>query len=277
MSARRETEAPSLTDTPDLSPALVLDGPTRPEDVETTTPFLPPAVPIAVEAPSEAVFDAAAMVAADKGYTPNPSYGAMPEGTAEGLAAARDLRQQANRKRRRRRIVGRIVILIALVGIGVGGYFAYSYVRDSLDGSATDDSSAADAADATEVAAGGEPLGGSDDAFDATPAVPRAATAIVESDVLPIVLESVSTRLPDEAGFDRYVIDGEAFEVANVGAFQRFVEVASAQPQGESAAFALLPTLGEREIGLAVQRTDGDLARVVIATADRSLAVDVAL
>jgi hypothetical protein len=55
------------------------------------------------------------------------------------------------------------------------------------------------------------------------------------------------------------------------------IAVAVAQPQVESDAFALLPALSDAEIGLAVQRVDGALSRVVIVTADRSLAADVVL
>ena len=287
-------------------------------------PYLPAATPPVPTPAPEPEFDAAAMVASQKHFNANPTYGEMPSGSAAGRDAARLLREQANRRRRRARVLGRLVMLLVLVGLGVGGYFVYQLVRDAQDDGTVEETEAGDdaatAEDATadsdtpaaltplgeqaEVIAGQEILndaarpGGSglldaiDDARDvvgdvnsdvaADPAAPAdgptaAVEPIVEGDVLPLVLESVSEQLPTEDGFERYVIDATAFESANVGAYGRFVAVAAAQPRTDSPAFALLPELGPTEIGLAVQRVDGELSRVVIVTADRSLAVDVTL
>jgi hypothetical protein len=108
-------------DAPFLPPARpVVPAPAHPIEPEhvaapTATadaPFLPnarPPEPVAPPAaPSALAFDAKAMVESQKHYNVNPAYGPMPTGTEESRAAARKLREDANRKRRRGKVARRV-------------------------------------------------------------------------------------------------------------------------------------------------------------------------
>jgi hypothetical protein len=115
-----DPEVPVLPEAPAL-PAL----PASPD-----APFVPPPTPATTDGPEPSTFDAKAMVESQKHYQVNPAYGALPTATEEGREAAQRLREEAQRRRRRDRMLGRAVVLILLGGFAVVGWFAYRASRD---------------------------------------------------------------------------------------------------------------------------------------------------
>jgi hypothetical protein len=274
-------------------------------------PYLPAPTPVVVEPAPEPEFDAKAMVDSQKRYNPKPAYGEMPTATAESRDAAKRLRAEANRKRRRGKLAGRVVLVVLLAGLAVGGYFVYRALQDGdtddvdiatpADADDTGDSGNLDGAlspageqvlvldgldtlnDTASPSAGGL-LGAIDEARAAVDAAngaspdatqPAAPPPALTADViLPPVLVSTSTRLIDQDGFELYRIDTAAFQAADGAAFARFLETLVAQPQVDSPVFGLFPDLAPGEIGLAVQRGPAGLARVVAVSPDGALRVD---
>lgn len=136
-------------DAPDESPFLPparpgdRDAPppgTEPSEDEATTgastpvdgvPFLPEPPRAETAEPSAPVpFDPRAMVESQRPKVESPVYGQMPVGTDEGRAAARRLREEANRSRRRKRIFGRIAGVVVVAALVVAGFVASRQFRD---------------------------------------------------------------------------------------------------------------------------------------------------
>jgi ferric-dicitrate binding protein FerR (iron transport regulator) len=74
------------------------------------------------------------MVAAQKHFQSNPAYGSMPTGTPEGRAEAARRRAEANRRRRRNRVIGWAVAIAFLIAVAAVGFFAYRSYQDESDG-----------------------------------------------------------------------------------------------------------------------------------------------
>ena len=124
---------PPPTSPPSITAPPVVERMPDPTD-EFDVPFLPAVTRIEpdVQPPSPS-FDAKAMVESQKRFNANPSYGAMPTGTAEGRAAAEALRNQARQKRHRQKTSGRITIAVLMCGLAVGAWFAYRAYQSDQD------------------------------------------------------------------------------------------------------------------------------------------------
>lgn len=132
--------APSPASPPTSPPSpTVPDAPSAPD-----APYVPAPTP-AAPAPSEpAPFDAKAMVESQKRINANPAYGALPTGTEASRDAAQKLRDQAQRKRRRNRLLGRAVAVLLLGGAAAAGWFGYQAYQDQQDRDAAERSAATD-------------------------------------------------------------------------------------------------------------------------------------
>lgn len=131
--------SPSPPGSPNLPPPpagaqaseLPLPGSWPPPSDDAPGPALPQSRGPAVEAASpDPEFDAKAMVESQKRFKPNPTYGEMPAGTPEGRAEAARLRAEANRKRRRNRVIAWIVGIAFAIAIAAVGYLAYRSGQD---------------------------------------------------------------------------------------------------------------------------------------------------
>ena len=174
---RLPSAAPAAPTLPDAGPFL----PDAPPTVAGAAPFLPDAPrPVAEPAP-EPEFDAKAMVESQKHYNPNPVYGAMPSGSEQGREAARKLREEANRKRKRGKVIGRIFGVVFLAAAGVVGYFVYRAIQDanSDDVDVATDAGADPAGPSLSDSAGGAitPAGNLDEALAASDALNQVAVA----------------------------------------------------------------------------------------------------
>jgi hypothetical protein len=127
------SDAPFLpTDTPPPPPATRSPNLHDPVPVASdATPFLPePPRPEPVPVAEAPQFDAKAMVESQRTVTATPAYGQLPTGTDEGRAAAKRLREEANRKRKRRQVKVRLAVLALLLGVAVGGYVVHQQLQD---------------------------------------------------------------------------------------------------------------------------------------------------
>lgn len=263
-------------------------------------PFLPSATPPAPAPATEPTFDAKAMVESQKHYNANPAYGQMPTGTDESRAAARKLREDANRKRRRSRTVGWVFGLVLLGVVAVAGYLAYqafqdeqSDQREALEESATGDDvpsgaltplgeqqqviEALDDVNSGVTPSAGALLDAVDDARavvddvngadSAAPPVPAAATILVDQVFTPAVLDH--TEILDAVdGYERFYVTGPDLAVVNPGAWQALIDrllgmeqVAEGDPR-----LAVLPPVLPEDVVIAIRR-DGDQITEIVAVA----------
>lgn len=267
-----------------------------PESVATETPFLPSATPPAPAAPAaESTFDAKAMVEAQKHFEANPAYGPLPAGSEEGRAAARKLREAANRKKRRARVVARLVGLLVLAGLAVGGYFAYQAFQDEqeddpLDEQEIDPAAGEDGAltplgeqeqvleALDDVNSGARPSAGGlldavDEARDAVgQAEPPTATpdSLLVADVFtPAVLDHTDV-LENADGHERFVVRTEDLVAINPSAHEALVERLLALPQvaGDDPQLAVAPVVLPGDIAVAIQRDGDRITRIVAVAAE---------
>lgn len=294
----------SPTDRPLEPDADGPDVPTSPAEV----PFLPssrppePAPPV-VAAPT---FDAKAMVESQKHVNANPAYGALPAGTQESRAAARQLRQNANRKRRRGKLLARVVALLVLAGLGVGAYFAYRAIQDDpppADGSRdSDEPNAGDTArdDGGEGGAltpvgeqeqvievlddlnsGARPSAGGlldavDDARDAVgQAEPPVATltSLTVADVFtPAVLDHTDV-LDAVDGHERFVVRTADLVAINPSAHTTLVEqlLSFTQVAADDPRLEIAPVVLPGDIGIAIQRDDDLIVAIVAVATDPTI------
>jgi hypothetical protein len=278
-------ETPTLPTVPDL-PTLRAPEPASP-------------APASMAAP---VFDARAMVESQKHYNVNPTYGPLPAGTDESRAAARRLREQANRKRRRNKIAGRVLAGLVVVAVAVGLYFAYQAIQDDptpVDGQPADAGSDADAraAGSGDVGAltplgeqeqvvevlgdlnsGASPsAGGLLDAVDqardvvgqAQPPV-AAPNALMVADVFtPAVLDHTDVLDPAD-GYERFAVRTADLAAANPSAHVALVERLFAMPQVADGdpQLAAAPVVIPGDIAIAIQRDDDVITSIVAVAAD---------
>jgi hypothetical protein len=114
-------------------PFVSAGQPALPVMPPSDSPYLPPTRHEPIEAGEPPPFDARALVAAQKRGIANPSYGALPEATPESIAAAKALKDEARRKRRRNRRLGWIVALLLLAIVGTAGFLAYRAYQNDQD------------------------------------------------------------------------------------------------------------------------------------------------
>ena len=273
-----------------------------PVEAPVEAPFLPSSRPPeptpAVAAPA---FDAKAMVDSQKQYNANPAYGPLPAGSEDGRAAARKLRDDANRKRRRSRVMARLVGFLVFAGLVVGGYFVYQAIQDDpppADGGAgaegaVDDESGESGAltplgeqelviDALDdVNSGARPSAGGlldavDDARDAVgqaepPVV--APTGLMVADVFtPAVLDHTDVLDPAD-GYERFVVRTGDLEAINPCAHTALVEQLLAMPQvaEDVARLAVAPVVLPGDIGIAIQRTEDQITQIIAVASDPPL------
>ena len=159
MTTPNKWDGEDVADVPYLPAAQPVS--TGPAPAIPDAPYVPPPTPVA-PAPSEPVaFDAKAMVESQKHYRTDPAYGALPSGTESGRDAAEKLRLQAQKKRRRNRLVGRAVVLVLLGGVAAAGWFGYQAYQNQQDRDAAERAAAADdePMDALDAAVALSPLG----------------------------------------------------------------------------------------------------------------------
>lgn len=264
-------------------------------------PFLPPARPLepAPSPAAEPAFDAKALVESQKHVNTNPAYGAMPTGTEESRAAARKLREQANRKRRRGKVLARIVALIVVAGLAVGGYFAYQAIQDDpppVDGQATDEDEADGQGESNgeggaltpvgeqelviealdDLSSGARPSAGGlldavDDARDvvgqAEPPVAAPTRLVVDDLFTPAVLDHTDVLDPAD-GYERFVVRTADLTAMNPSAHDALVERLLALPQvaDGDAQLEAAPVVLPGDIGIAIRR-DGDSITAIVAVA----------
>ena len=266
----------------------------------TDTPFLPSSRPPEPAKPAVAApeFDAKAMVESQKHFNANPAYGAMPPGSEEGRAAARKLREEANRKRRRSRVAGRLVGLLVLAGLGVGGYFVYQALQDDPPpaDSVTDDPDAD--ADGTgeggaltplgeqeqviealdDVNSGARPSAGGlleavEDARDVVgqvePPVAAPSTLTVADVFTPAVLDHTDVLDPAD-GWERFVVRSSELEEINPSARAALIEQLLALPQVADGdpQLAVAPVVLPGDVGIAIQRDGDRITRLVAIAVD---------
>lgn len=293
--ARAATPAVTMSVEPAMLtvPALSADAPVLP----SSRPPEPPA------APTAPVFDAKAMVESQKHFNANPAYGAMPAGSEESRAAARQLREQANRKRRRGKAAGRIVGVLVLAGLAVGAYFAYRAIQDDpppADG--TGDPADADVTDAVDgeggaltplgeqvqvidalddVNSGATPSAGAlldavDDAREVVgqsePPVAGAGTVLVADVLTPAVLDHTDVLDPT-GGWERFVVRTADLTAVDPAAHTALVERLAAMPQvaDGDAQLAEAPVVLPGDIGIAIQREGDTITRLVAVAADPTI------
>lgn len=284
-------EAETLT-----APALSADAPTLPSSR--------PPEPVAPAAP---VFDAKAMVESQKHFNANPAYGPMPAGTDESRAAARKLREQANRKRRRGKAAGRVLGVLVLAGAAVGAYFAYQAIQDDpppADGTgdaadegadeAADDAATGDGGALTplgeqqqviealdDVNSGASPSAGAllDAVDDAREVVgqteaPGGTTLLVADVLTPAVLDHTDV-LGAAGGWERFVVRTADLVAADPGAHAALVDRLVAMPQVEAGAAELAeaPVVLPGDIGIAIARDGDTITGLVAVAADPTIRV----
>lgn len=234
------------------------------------------------------------MVASQKHPKLDPAYGAMPAGTDEGRAAARRLREDANRKRRRNRRIARLVGFVVLAGLTVGAYFAVQAFRDDTEEPADDAAAAAPAADAADGAltplgeqeqviealddlnSGATPSAGGlleavEDAREvvgqAQPPVGTPATLMVADVFTPAVLDHTEV-LGTAEGWERFVVRTADLVEVNPSAHTALVDRLIALPQvaTDDAQLARAPVVPPGDVGIAIRR-DGDAIAAIVAVA----------
>jgi hypothetical protein len=290
------TPPPEPGDAPFLPPARPVT-PTPAVDL----PHLPPAHPpepvaarSAAAPTATATFDAAAMVESQKHFNANPAYGAMPVGTDESRAAARKLRDDANRRRRRGKALGRVFLVLVLAGAAVGGFFVYRAIQDDpppLDPPAADDGPGTDDAALTplgeqeavigaldDLTSGVTPgAGGLLDAVEeardlvgrADPPPADAAAALVVAEVFtPAVLDHTDVLDPAE-GWERFVVRAGALATADPGAHTALVDRLLALAQvADDERLTAAPVVLPGDIGIAIRREDDRIVTLVAVAAD---------
>lgn len=302
-------EAPFL---PPARPRAAAHAPTlepvdlRPPAETVDTPFLPPAVrpePSPSAPSTDTSFDAKAMVESQKHFTANPAYGPLPTGTDEGRAAARKLREEANRKRRRGKIALRIVGVLVLAGVAVGAYFVYQALQDDPppviepNPEADADAGVEPAGDGgaltplgeqeqvivalDDLNSGARPGAGAlldavDDARDvvgqAEPPVAAPATLMVADVFTPAVLDHTDVLDPAD-GHERFVVRTGELTAINPSAHTALVERLLALPQVDDgdAQLAVAPVVLPGDIGIAIQRDGDQITRIVALATDPTI------
>lgn len=265
-------------------------------------PHLPDARPPApTPAPAAASFDAKAMVESQHHYNPNPAYGAMPTGTDESRAAARKLREQANRKRRRGRVLTRVFGLVLLAGVAVGGWFAYQAIQDDpppLDrADATDDVTDGGDGEAgaltplgeqeqvievlDDLNSGATPSAGGllDAVEDARDAVGQAQPPVASPDEpAPLLVADVFTPavldhtdvLGAEGGIERFVVRTADLVAINPSAHTALLDRLLALPQVADGdpQLALAPVVLPGDVAIAIERDGDRIVRIVAVDTD---------
>jgi hypothetical protein len=304
------TLPPSLPPSQPPQPAENLDT----TDLDAPVlPAARPIAPAAPVAPVK--FDAKGMVESQKHAVQNPAYGGLPKATPESIAAAKALRAKAQRKRRRNKAVSWVVVLVMLGGIGAAGWFAYQAYQDDqdqldadrdaaqADGSsgapgaltplgnqqavidALDDVNSAGAAPSAGglVGAVGDAQAAVDD-INGTPSVDEqpvpaepvpVPAVLVLDDLLPEPVVRLGTRLDDQDGYERYVIEDRQFAADSPAGYARFLSRMQALPQldPQSPAFTMLPAPQPGQIEVAVQRDGDQVIRAVIVSTDPDIHV----
>jgi hypothetical protein len=240
----------------------------------------------------------------------NPTYGQIPKGTPESVAAARKLRVKAQRKRRRNRTFAWFVALVMLGGVVTAGWFGYQAFQDDqeqldadraaaqADGSAGAPGAltplgnqqavnkALDDVNSGATAGAGGFLGAVEDAQSAvdgingteeTQANP-AASGLTVLDLRPEPVLRLGFELDSVGGYERHVIDGRRFAADSPAEFERFVALMQAQPQidPQATTFEALPTLAPGEIGFAIVRDGDSVLQAIIVSSDPPIHVDYA-
>lgn len=270
-------------------------------DTQAEVPFLPSARP-PQPAPAAPVFDAKAMVESQRHGNANPAYGAMPTGTDEGRAAARRLRDEANRKRRRSRVAGRVVGVVVLVAAAAGGYLAWRATND-------DDPAPADPVTTTDDGADGEggaltPVGEQEQVIDALDdvnsgarpsagglldavedardlvgqaeppvAAPAEPAGLLVADLFtPAVLDHTDVLDPAD-GYERFVVRAADLAAADPNALDLLIGRLLALPQvaADDPALAAAPVVLPGDIAVAIQRDDDRITRIVAVAADPAI------
>lgn len=258
-------------------------------------PTVPPTAPTAPPAAAP-VFDAAALVESQRRHNPNPAYGSMPAGTDESRAAARKLREDANRKRRRGKATGRIVVVLLLAGLAAGGYLAYQAIQDDpppltppADGAAgTGGGSGAltpvgeqqqviDALD--DLTSGAAPsagglLGAVEQARDVVgQSAPPVAPTLAFADVFTTTVLEHTTQLDPADGWERLVVRGPDLAAADPAAHAALVERLVSLPvaaEGDSRLTAA-PVVLPGDIGLAIVRDGERIVTIAVVATDPPL------
>jgi hypothetical protein len=254
------------------------------------------------------------MVDSQKRFNANPAYGALPSGTEASREASRKLREQAQRKRSRNKLLGRVLAVLVLVGVAAGGWFGYQAYQDEQDRNAAERAAATDDdADNTDDPAALTPLGeqaevvaGLDTLSDApvgragglAGAIDSAREIVGEASeggdvaavdsgaaptpftydvVVPPIVRTDGERLPDATGRETYVIDADEFAQGDPDGFGLFVRLMAIQPQliPEAAAFADLPTVDPNQIIISVVRNGDRIERAIVVGESVALRVDV--
>jgi hypothetical protein len=275
-------------------------------------PVLPAARPVAPTTPRAPVFDAKAMVASQKRGVSNPVYGGIPQATPENLEAARALRAEAQRKRKRNKTMGWTIALGALAVVGSAGWFGYQAYQDDQDQLTADRAARATAGENSigtapgaltplgnqeqvvelldDVSSGGATAsaGGLLDIVDQAQAAvddvngnsgaddPEVAAALMLDDLLPAPVVRLGTRLDDLDGYERYVVDARLFAADDATGYARFLAIVQAQPQSDpvSADAGVVPPIQAGEIGFAIQHDGDRVVRALIVSSDPAVHLD---
>lgn len=264
-------------------------------------PSAPPTVGMAPAAPSPPTgsappagapaFDAAAMVESQRHHNPNPAYGSMPAGTDESRAAARKLREDANRKRRRGKATGRIVLVLLLAGLAAGGYLAYQAIQDDPP-PLTAPTAGGDAGALTplgeqqlvidaldDLTSGAAPsagglLGAVEQARDVVgQSAPPVAPTLAFADVFTATVLEHTTQLDPVDGWDRLVVRGADLAAADPAAHAALVERLTSLPVAAEADSRLTaaPVVLPGDIGLAIVRDGDRIVTIAVVATDPPL------
>jgi hypothetical protein len=295
-----EFEAPGPSGLPTLPPP----SPATPPSSVPTAPFLPTPQPV-VQAPAPApVFDAKAMVSAQRRKVENPAYGHMPTGTEEGRAAIEAAKKAMRRRRRRNALLARGIGVVVLAAVAGAGYWAYTAFQDEQDRNPdgfedspapADDGPAAatplgeqvevvEALD--DLNSGATPsAGGLMDAVDAAEqameqnnanAVVEPAAPIELAIVAPQQVIALATPIDPVNGFTRYVIDVDQALYTQRRPMTDWLNALRAMPQVVGLSDpALVPEMSSGELLLAVQSADGvTVDRLVVFGPDQDILID---
>ncbi len=292
------------------SPIFDADAPIAPA-ASPDAPFVPapkPPSPTAVAAPVE--FDAKAMVESQKRFNANPAYGALPTATEASKDAAKKLRAKAQRKRQRNKVLGWVVGVVVLGGVGAAGWFAYQAYQDDQDRNGAERAAADADADDTddpaaltplgeqaEVIAGQDALndapvgraGGLGGAIDSAREVVGQTNGDTGSDtgaaptpftydvVVPPIVRSAGSRLPDTTGRETYVIDNTEFAQGDPAGVRVFLRLMAIQPQlaPSASAFDGLPAIAADEILISVEHDGDRVVRAIVVGEIIGVRVDV--